>query len=628
MSDNNNNISTSEFNDESSINKEAKEKYKLQQSPSPSDQRLPNNILLKETNNNNNNINNNSNNNMDGSSNNSGLASSPFSNLNNTNQNRLRLLNRASSLQNLSSTQPPLVDKNGLSIHHHHHSNKNHEESSKVEEKFNLIKYDASNSNHPTPSSKYDFVKVKVRLENHYYVLSRFLISRVLNVTKVDAADSVKISLALKKTLVDQGRLTLTQAELENELFKLLQQYGYGKEYIERYKMTTQFHHQRVPLIILISGPKFIGKSWLATQLAERLNLSTVLQTTLVHDLMYTIIKEFQPKPNENNSDNININSVDNNNNNNNNVQINSNHPGNMFGMPSDPPIAFKNYKTKEELISEFKKECVMIRHGVDTDIEKCFEEGKAIIIEGPHIDPNLFVELISERNMISPIQFVFEKTKSNEDLIRLELEKQRKKHQQQKDYNENENINSNNKSSPSKHLIQTISDEIPTEIPPTVNENKPLQPQQQQESQPEPTSALPKEGEQPEITEEQKKLAQAALLNSLRKPKTKGIIIPFVLSINPEDHKLFIENWLSTSPIDQITAEKAFGPNASVQTRSILNNLQTIQEYLVSGCPPFQKVEVNAHCPVETLDVLHSAVLKRINTAYSGHVKGFDYES
>ena len=39
--------------------------------------------------------------------------------------------------------------------------------------------------NRPTPSSKYDFVKVKVWLEDHYYVLSRFLVSRVLNVTKV-----------------------------------------------------------------------------------------------------------------------------------------------------------------------------------------------------------------------------------------------------------------------------------------------------------------------------------------------------------------------------------------------------------------------------------------------------------
>mmetsp|Transcript_41337 Transcript_41337/g.107030 ORF Transcript_41337/g.107030 Transcript_41337/m.107030 type:complete len:201 (-) Transcript_41337:3086-3688(-) len=36
-----------------------------------------------------------------------------------------------------------------------------------------------------TVSSKYDFVKVKVRVKDHYYILSRFLISRVLAVTEV-----------------------------------------------------------------------------------------------------------------------------------------------------------------------------------------------------------------------------------------------------------------------------------------------------------------------------------------------------------------------------------------------------------------------------------------------------------
>ncbi|KAK5582212.1 hypothetical protein RB653_003795 [Dictyostelium firmibasis] len=552
--------------------------------------------------------------------------------LNSLNQpNRLRTLNRASSLQNLSTSSDGSrnhIDKHSM---HLHGGVKNKEEQEQeVEDKFNLIKFDASNSNHPTPSSKYDFVKVKVQLENHYYVLSRFLISRVLNVTKVDAADSVKISLALKKTLVDQGRLTITQPELENELFKLLQAYGYGKEYIERYKMTTQFHHQRVPLIILISGPKYIGKSWLATQLAERLNLSTVLQTTLVHDLMFTIIKEFQPKSSD--------------------EQVTGSHPSNLFGMPSDPPIVFKNHKSKEELLTEFKKECIMIRHGVDTDIEKCFEEGKAIIIEGPHIDPSLFIELIAERNMISPIQFVFEKTQSNEDLIKLELEKQML-YQQQQDLlkqrnlknnsysfdntnfnnnntntdktntntNINENINNTNTNTNvdnNKNNIPIVQTVIPDEIPPSINENN--------------KNNLSSEDEirRKKEEKESKKLATAALINSLRKPKAKGIVIPFVLSIDPKDHRFLIENWLSTSPYDQANAEKAFGPDPAKQTESILNNLQTIQDYLCTGVPPFQRVEVNAHCLLETLDVLHSAVLKRINTAYSGHVKGFDYES
>lgn len=59
-------------------------------------------------------------------------------------------------------------------------------------------------------------------MEDHYYTFSRFLISRVLSVTKVTYADSLKISLALKKEMVDAGRLDITQAEMEELLFTIM----------------------------------------------------------------------------------------------------------------------------------------------------------------------------------------------------------------------------------------------------------------------------------------------------------------------------------------------------------------------------------------------------------------------
>ncbi len=39
--------------------------------------------------------------------------------------------------------------------------------------------------------TKYDFVKVKVWLEDHYYVLSRFIVSRVLTLTKVNRSSAM-----------------------------------------------------------------------------------------------------------------------------------------------------------------------------------------------------------------------------------------------------------------------------------------------------------------------------------------------------------------------------------------------------------------------------------------------------
>lgn len=34
-------------------------------------------------------------------------------------------------------------------------------------------------------SSKYDFVKIKVWIDNHYYILSRFIVNRILSMSKV-----------------------------------------------------------------------------------------------------------------------------------------------------------------------------------------------------------------------------------------------------------------------------------------------------------------------------------------------------------------------------------------------------------------------------------------------------------
>eukprot|EP00958_Prasinococcus_capsulatus_P020618 scaffold2707_cov417-Prasinococcus_capsulatus_cf.AAC.29 len=73
-------------------------------------------------------------------------------------------------------------------------------------------------------ASKYDYVKVKVWLGaasyNHYYVLSRFLLSRMLTVIKIPHVVAVKIALELKKLLVDHQLLDVSQPDLESFLFK------------------------------------------------------------------------------------------------------------------------------------------------------------------------------------------------------------------------------------------------------------------------------------------------------------------------------------------------------------------------------------------------------------------------
>jgi len=210
---------------------------------------------------------------------------------------------------------------------------------------------------HTNASSKYDFVKVRVTLgESHYYILSRFLISRVLTVTRIPYQVAVRIALELKKHFVDENILEVKQEDMENLIFQVMKKYGYGDKHISLYKMMTKFHHKRVPLIILICGTRCIGKSTLATLLAERLNMSSVIQTNIVYELM-----------------------------------------NDMANTPSTEPICFRRYSDKSQLLEQFKRECQVVRKGVSADIQKCLTEGKSMIIEGFHLDPSLYFDIFDE---------------------------------------------------------------------------------------------------------------------------------------------------------------------------------------------------------------------------------------
>jgi len=58
--------------------------------------------------------------------------------------------------------------------------------------------------------SQYDLVKVKVHLEEHFYVFSRFLMSRILTLIKVNDKDAIKITLDIKKYFVENNITEVT----------------------------------------------------------------------------------------------------------------------------------------------------------------------------------------------------------------------------------------------------------------------------------------------------------------------------------------------------------------------------------------------------------------------------------
>ena len=139
-------------------------------------------------------------------------------------------------------------------------------------------------------SSKYDVVKLKVRLSSaHYYILSRFLLSKMLMFCCIPEDAAVRISLEVKKHFVNNEHTTITQEELENYLQSVIAAFGGSAAHTRLFPVVTQFQTERIPLALLLAGPACRGKTTLAHLLSAGLNCSAIINTEVLYDMTASI---------------------------------------------------------------------------------------------------------------------------------------------------------------------------------------------------------------------------------------------------------------------------------------------------------------------------------------------------
>ena len=47
--------------------------------------------------------------------------------------------------------------------------------------------------------------------------------------------------------------------------------------------------------------------------------------------------------------------------------------------------------------MAKFSEECCLVKKGLDAEFHKCFKEGKSIIVEGIHVNPQIYSEMVLE---------------------------------------------------------------------------------------------------------------------------------------------------------------------------------------------------------------------------------------
>ncbi|XP_018480812.1 uncharacterized protein LOC108851839 isoform X2 [Raphanus sativus] len=404
-------------------------------------------------------------------------------------------------------------------------------------QEINIRPFSSVPSSPRNASSKYDFVKVKVWLgdADHYYVLSRFLVCRMLTVTKIPNHVAVKIALELKKLLIDNSLLDVSQKDLETSLFMLMERRGYGKEYVNRYNMMTKFHHQRVPLVILVCGTACVGKSTIATQLAQRLNLPNVLHTDMVYELLRTATD----------------------------------------APLTSTPVWTREFGSSEELITEFCRECRIVRKGLAGDLKKAMKDGKPIIIEGRHLDPSIY--LMNDEN----------KAPSNDP----------DKTSSSKETNSSGDVTSEEAGS-SSNTKET--EDTATEEPHSQAESMTTSVEEELSEK----AAQCKIDETSKEAEEKRKGADGS--GGKAKSGPEPIVISIVLKMAEFDHKALLEEWISS----RTSGDKY----TSKEKERLITNLKTIEDYLCSfNSQGVTVVNISATTFPQTLDWLHNYLLQRI---------------
>ncbi|KAG5533686.1 hypothetical protein RHGRI_027761 [Rhododendron griersonianum] len=377
----------------------------------------------------------------------------------------------------------------------------------------------------PKASSKYDFVKVKVWLgdnADHYYVLSRFLLSRMLTVTKIPNHVAIKIALELKKLLIDNSLLDV-------------------------------FHHQRVPLVILVCGTACVGKSTIATQLAQRLNLPNVLQTDMVYELLRTATD----------------------------------------APLASSPVWARDFRSSEELITEFCRECRVVRKGLAGDLKKAMKDGKPIIIEGIHLDPSIYL-MDDENKLPTDISEKVEEPNSLTSDDKNVLETESNPSTDGGNHSENRDGAPQNATPVERihaDLLNKVSDHLES-IDIAANDSVDKGE----------TTKDPEAGGNPPAKKE--------------KSGSEPIIIPIVLKMADFDHEALLDEWIST---------RTFSDKCLIQDKDkLISNLKTIQNYLCSfKSQGLTVVNISATTFPQTLDWLHSHLLQCIEQGITSDSSG-----
>ncbi|NJE61333.1 2-phosphoglycerate kinase [Thermococcus sp. 21S7] len=189
---------------------------------------------------------------------------------------------------------------------------------------------------------------------------SRGILTRSITLAGVEVGVAYIIATEVQKELSEERRKLVTTEEIRALTYRKLIDHGLSKA-AKRYLFWRQLRRLKIPITMLLGGATGVGKSTIATELAFRLGIRSVIGTDTIREVMRKIIApELLPDI----------------------------HTSSFLAWKAVP-----QGRGESPLIKGFKNQVEHVSVGVAAVLDRAYKEGFNAIIEGIHLVPG-YVEL------------------------------------------------------------------------------------------------------------------------------------------------------------------------------------------------------------------------------------------
>ncbi len=174
----------------------------------------------------------------------------------------------------------------------------------------------------------------------------------------LDTADAYDVSRELEARLLREGRLEIGRSELRYLVADTIER-THGGNAAERYRIWRQAHKDPRPVFILIGGSTGVGKTSLAVEVARRLEISHVIGTDSIRQIMRLMFSaDLMPE--------IHCSTYD------------------ALALALEPQDA------GDAVIAGFREQAQKIAVGVHALLDRAVEENTSLLIEGVNLLPSV----------------------------------------------------------------------------------------------------------------------------------------------------------------------------------------------------------------------------------------------